>query len=74
MKKESEELKASNITTPSVINASTADMEAAIGQTLAKLTGWENCEVRIGTMDFVEAPSSSGATVRLTLSATFSPK
>lgn len=62
------------MTNPSVKNVSTADLEAAIAQALAGLTGWETCTVRIGTAKFSGERYVGGETVELTLEAVFAPK
>lgn len=59
---------------PSLKNVSTAEIEAAIAQALATLTGWETCTVRIDTVDFVGSPYSGGEAVDIKLRARFDLK
>lgn len=58
---------------PSLKNVSTAEIEAAIAQALAALTGWETCTVRINTVDF-EKKFDTSEDVSLKLGIAFSKR
>lgn len=58
---------------PSIKNASTTDIEAAIAQALAGLTGWDSCTVAVKLAAFSGERLSGGESVDLTITAVFSP-